>query len=60
MHLIDPPVNSNKEGFKLQQNKYITENEIVKESIYEALITLLSEKEYSQITITEITHKAGV
>lgn len=37
-----------------------TENQIVQESLFTALIQLMQKKEFHNITITEITEKAGV
>jgi len=42
------------------KNKKMSEAEIVKESIYLALMDLMRYKSFAQISITEITTKAGV
>ena len=48
------------EGFCYIMNKNEIANNIVKESLTDALFTLMSNKEFNDITITELSKKAGV
>lgn len=44
----------------MSQNKNITVNEIVKESLSIALIRCMEEKDYKEITVADLCRKAGV